>query len=483
MRPTRRLWAALALAGLLSVLAVLIARPVLLAGASLIGAWVVTQQYRFLRALEDTTDGLQVSQTAAATGARTGETTPVTLVATHEPATPLTLEIDAGLPPAATADTPLSLVLEAGDAGAERTVAVDWPVTGEHRFDEPTITAGDDYFRETLAVGSAPTVTVEPRGPRAIHVGEGGDRIATAYGDREGGRMGFGLEPAELREYVPGDTADRIDWKATARLGTPYVREYEAETNRRTLLVVDHRATLATGHDDETKLDYLRDIALALTASVRRLGDPIGLVTVDDAGVSFRLEPARTPATYDRIRRRLLDLEVTPATTADSRSTTSLRLGTRPTAASVRQKLGALDDADGAFSARLQPFYATREGYRERIDAEPLYAAVRTSQRRGHAAGWTVIVTDDSRPTELRETVKLARTTGDAVLVLLAPTVLYEPGGLADVERAYERYLEFERLRRDLARLTGVTALEVGPQDRLSTVLSAGRTRRRGEAA
>jgi len=58
--------------------------------------------------------------------------------------------------------------------------------------------------------------------------------------------------------------------------------------------------------------------------------------------------------------------------------------------------------------------------------------------------------------------------------------VLYEPGGLADLERAYDRYLAFEEFRRELAKLDGVTALEVGPADRLSAVLEAGRSRSRG---
>jgi len=33
-----------------------------------------------------------------------------------------------------------------------------------------------------------------------------------------------------------------IDWKSTARLGEPYVRETEGETDRHTALLVDHRA-------------------------------------------------------------------------------------------------------------------------------------------------------------------------------------------------------------------------------------------------
>ncbi|QSW98248.1 DUF58 domain-containing protein [Haloterrigena alkaliphila] len=495
MYPTRRLWAVAGLAVFLAAFAVVTARPLLLGGAGLVGSWIAVRQYRFYRTLEETVDGLTVEQSIARTGVRTNDTVPVTLSATLEAPSPLVVAVEAELPTGTAADEPLALSLDASETGADRTIDVTWPVAGRHRFDEPTVTLTDGHLRETVSLGSTPVVTVEPRGPRTIHVGEGGDRIATAYGEHETGRLGGGIEPAELREYVPGDTADRIDWKATARLATPHVREYEAESDRQTLLVVDHRESLATGRPGETELDYLREVALATAASARRLGDPVGLRTVGDEGVTFSLEPATTPAAYDRIRRRLLDLEPTvdpstPGGHVDGVDRDRRRFGgSTPrtvggfTAADARSKLSALGDETDAFASTLRPFYATREGYRERIESDPLYGAVRAAHRDRTGGRWTILFTDDSRPAEVRETVKLARGNGNSVLVLLAPTVLYEPGGLADVEDAYDRYVEFEELRRDLSRIPRVTALEVGPRDRLSAVLSGGRVRARGGRA
>ncbi|MDQ2952574.1 MAG: DUF58 domain-containing protein, partial [Chloroflexota bacterium] len=40
---------------------------------------------------------------------------------------------------------------------------------------------------------------------------------------------GYGLDLADIREYVPGDDVRHIDWNVTARLQTPYVREYNEE--------------------------------------------------------------------------------------------------------------------------------------------------------------------------------------------------------------------------------------------------------------
>ena len=52
---------------------------------------------------------------------------------------------------------------------------------------------------------------------------------------------GRGLNFEELRDYLPGDDPRTIDWKVTARTGTPYVRVYTEERDRPALLVVDQR--------------------------------------------------------------------------------------------------------------------------------------------------------------------------------------------------------------------------------------------------
>ncbi|MFA9504409.1 DUF58 domain-containing protein [Natrinema sp. H-ect1] len=494
MHPTRRGWTVAALAVVLAVLAVVFARPVVLGGAVLVGAWLLTQQYRFLRDLEQTTDTLSIVQSPAQTTVHTESEIPVTLTATRETETALTLEITAGLPVGARTTEPISVTLEPGTERTDRTRTVTWPVAGRHAFDAATVTATDGLFRETITTGPTPTVTVEPPTPRTLHVGEGGDRIAASYGTHGTERSGSGIELAELREYVPGDTGKQIAWKATARYGTPYVREYEAETDRRTLLVVDHRAALGTGARTEAKLDSLREVALSIAGTARRLNDPLGLVTVGDGGITGRTGLASPAVTHGTIRRQLLDLEPTatsepPATAVSGRdglsspprpadrSPSRIR-GQKPNAASpadAQQSFGDLEKGDDAFSRTLRPFYADRQVYREQASKDPLYDAVRTGVTNAQGRLWTVICTDDSRPAELRETVSFARRRGN-VMVLLAPTVLYEPGGLADIERAYDRYVSFEEFRRELATFDNVTALEVGPADRLAAILDAGRS-------
>ncbi|MFC6716035.1 DUF58 domain-containing protein [Natrialbaceae archaeon GCM10025810] len=481
MHLTRRGWTAIGLVGTLAVLAVVYARPLALAGAALVGAWVLAHQYRFVRDLERTVNALSIEQSPAWTGLRTGEDVPVTLTVRREPDgktgtdSALTLDIEAGLPVASRADDALSVTLAPADGEAMRTQTVAWPVAGRHAFTPATVTATDGLFRETIATGTTPTVIVEPPAVRTVHVGEGGERFAAAYGAHHAGRTGAGIEPAEVREYHPGDTGSRIDWKATARLMTPYVREYEAETDRQTLLVVDHRASLGVGPRAETKLDYLREVALVIAGSARRLTDPLGLVTVGDEGVTDRIDASSAAGAYRTVRRRLLNLEPTTRVAGDASG-----VGKQTGPADARHALADLTGGPpDSFAETLRPFYADRRAYRRRIAADPLYGAVRAETSAAPGGRWTVICTDDTRPAEIREAVALARRGGNAVTVLLAPSVLYRAGGLANVERAYDRYVEFEAFRRELARMDDVTALEVGPADRLATVLEAGRSRPR----
>jgi len=50
---------------------------------------------------------------------------------------------------------------------------------------------------------------------------------------------GNGLELADLREYQPHDDVRHIDWFATARMQTPYVRTYQEERDMTAWLIVD----------------------------------------------------------------------------------------------------------------------------------------------------------------------------------------------------------------------------------------------------
>lgn len=473
MQLTRRGWGIVATGVVLGVLSVVFAQPRLLIGAVGVGGWLLARQYRFVRALSATMDDLAIEQTLTQDRIVAERETTVTLSVAL--ATPSLLDISVELvPPASATGTThddRTTNLSVGDTEVSVVATVEWSVAGSYEFAAPSLTLTDrlGLFRESLARGPTASILVEPRGPTNVHVGEGGDQLMVAYGERQSGRRDAGLDPGELREYVPGDAAGRIDWKATARMSEPYVREYEVETDRVTALLVDHRTTMNEGPTGETKFDYARQVALTFVDSVREFNDPLGYYTVGDDGTTERQQPTNNQ--YALIKRRLRNLNPTEANNDDHAERHEIA---SPGAA--RHAAGQLDGTT-AFETTLRPYFATATTYVERIEDDPLFETARAMHARLSGTVWTVLFTDDTHRAEVRETVKLARRSGSRVLVFLTPSVLFEPGGLADLEAAYERYRSFESFRRELARLEGVSAFEVGPGDRLDAVLSSGRRR------
>src|SRR5207244_9017023 len=51
---------------------------------------------------------------------------------------------------------------------------------------------------------------------------------------------GRGYDLYRIREYMPEDSARHVDWKATAKSGSPKVREFTREDERRVRIVFDN---------------------------------------------------------------------------------------------------------------------------------------------------------------------------------------------------------------------------------------------------
>lgn len=463
----REYWVAASVGLLLAVLAALFVSRTLLVGAAGVGAWLLARQYAFVREAAAIREGITVAEGVDRQRTYPEEAVAVTLTPRLAEETSLRVEVESRPPITATGSSREDRVAGLGET---RTYAAEFPVVGEFAFDDPlvTVTERGGLFAEEFTAGFGPMVTVEPRTPRNVHIGRGGTKVATVYGEHDAGRVGTGLDPAELREYRPGDAAHRIDWKATARLRDLHVREFEAETDHETVLVVDHRASTGTGADGVTALDYLRQVALTFAGTAARLNDPLAFYGVGDGGTTAARRSGTGTAQYRAIRKRLLALS---PTTPDGE-----RIDPYGPAAARRAAIRLRDD-DTPFARTLRPFFGVSTGYVRRVERDPLVETVRDHLPHIRRSVRTVILTDDSNRIEVTEAVKLARGGGGHVLVFLAPTVLFEPGGMADLERAYDRYLDFEEFRRELARIDRVEALEIGPGDRIDAVLANRRRR------
>ena len=110
---------------------------------------------------------------------------------------------------------------------------------------------------------------------------------------------GRGLNFEELREYMPADDVRSIDWKVTARTGTPHVRVFTEERDRPTLIVVDQRMSMFFGSKRCMKSVTAAECAALIAFGVLEQGDRIGgIVFGDDTRAEIR--PARSRAALNR---------------------------------------------------------------------------------------------------------------------------------------------------------------------------------------
>lgn len=99
--------------------------------------------------------------------------------------------------------------------------------------------------------------------------------------------LGFSLDFAEHRPYMPGDDIRRIDWRLFARTDRHYIKLFEAETNANFVVLLDVSRSMSYGSHEVTKLDYARYLAACLGFFSHRQRDRVGLVTFDHEIVEY----------------------------------------------------------------------------------------------------------------------------------------------------------------------------------------------------
>jgi len=99
--------------------------------------------------------------------------------------------------------------------------------------------------------------------------------------------LGFSLDFAEHRPYMPGDDTRGIDWRLWARTDRHYIKLYEAETNANFVILLDVSRSMDYRSTAVTKLDYARYLSACLAFFSRRQRDRVGLVTFDHEIVEY----------------------------------------------------------------------------------------------------------------------------------------------------------------------------------------------------
>lgn len=95
--------------------------------------------------------------------------------------------------------------------------------------------------------------------------------------------FGQSMEFAQHRQYVPGDDLRRIDWKVWGKQDRFFVKQYEAETNLRAILLIDASRSMRYSGSAEkmSKFDYAATLAVSIAWQLLRQQDSVGGICFD----------------------------------------------------------------------------------------------------------------------------------------------------------------------------------------------------------
>ena len=135
--------------------------------------------------------------------------------------------------------------------------------------------------------------------------------------------IGSGLEYAQSRPYSPGDPIKMMDWKITARLGKPFVKEYDTPKRTNVFIIVDTSASMGISSAMITKHDLAVWIASAIGLIAQRRMSPVGVIgggeretrlnpSLNRADLWQSLDPLRASNLSEgtRLSDRLADLDL-----------------------------------------------------------------------------------------------------------------------------------------------------------------------------
>ncbi len=96
------------------------------------------------------------------------------------------------------------------------------------------------------------------------------------HGDYRTLFRGFGLDLADLREYQYHDDVRYIDWNVTARLDTPFVREYNEEREVNAWFLLDLSPSVDFGSAQVKKRSVATEFVAVLARMLTRHGNRVG---------------------------------------------------------------------------------------------------------------------------------------------------------------------------------------------------------------
>lgn len=110
---------------------------------------------------------------------------------------------------------------------------------------------------------------------------------------------GQGMEFDAVREYVPGDDVRNIDWRVTARTGSPHLKVFKVDRERNVLLCLDMSASMRFGTKNTFKSVQAAKVASLLGWQSIAQRDPVSALLFGDVqGGMHYYSPTRTQNSF-----------------------------------------------------------------------------------------------------------------------------------------------------------------------------------------
>ena len=130
---------------------------------------------------------------------------------------------------------------------------------------------------------------------------------SSELGEMKARKRGQGTDFSALREYVSGDDARSIDWKATARRDRPVIRVYEVDKEQTLMVLVDAGRMMVSDLEGLTRFDHALNAALSLVLTGLMRNDQVGLGIFADKPILY-MPPRRGKSYLTRILEACCDV-------------------------------------------------------------------------------------------------------------------------------------------------------------------------------
>ncbi len=136
------------------------------------------------------------------------------------------------------------------------------------------------------------------------------DRMASEIlsGEFKSAFKGKGLNFEAIREYQIGDDLRSIDWKVTARMQAPFIRQYKEERQLSIVVIVDLSASSSFGTQEQNKREMSIELASVLASLAIKSNDKVGMMLITDKVESY-VPPKQGKAHIFRLIKDLLTFQ------------------------------------------------------------------------------------------------------------------------------------------------------------------------------